>query len=105
MAFLEDHDNGRSAKGEIAFFFCAHEDGAVRALRDGGDGERSDFNEKRLPEIGEIQKRDFAVIGRENVEILVERKRIDGVLFAFHRPRYDKTTVVRKMEPMVIRRA
>ena len=105
MVFLEDHDDGRAAKREIAFFFATHENRAVVCLRDGRDGEGTDFNEKGLSEIGEDKHGDFAVICREDVEILVERERIDGVVFAFHWPRYDKATVVWEMESMVIRRA
>ena len=102
---LEDHDDSRAAEGEIAFFFAAHEDWAVVCLRNGCNGEGADFYEKGLPEIGEIKHGDFAVVRCEDVEILIERERIDGVVFAFHRPRCDKTAIIWKMEAMVVRRA
>ena len=86
MVFLEDHDDGRAAEGKIAFLFAAHENRAIIGLRDGRDGEGTDFNEKSLSEIGKINHGDFAVICRENIEILVERERIDRVVSAFHWP-------------------
>ena len=86
MVFLEDHDNGRAAEGEIAFFFAAQEDGAVVGLGDGGDGEGSDFDVEGLAEIGEIKHGNFSVVRSEDVEMLVERKRIDRIVFAFYWP-------------------
>ena len=72
MAFLEDHDDGRAAEREETFLLAAEEDGTIMSLCDGGDGKSSDLNEERLSEIGEIKQGDFAIVRRENIEILVE---------------------------------
>ena len=86
MVLLEDQDDGRAAEGEVTFFFAAQEDRPIVSLGDGGDGKSTDFDEECLSEIGQIKQGDFAVICREDVEILVEGKWIDGVVSAFHWP-------------------